>query len=443
MTRVFSDYAYGTGPRDGCWWDETIPAPDWPVLRGELRADVGIIGGGFTGMSAALHLAEQGVSVALMEAQTPGFGASGRNGGFCCLGGGRMGDAELTRTYGAEGRRAFRDAEYAAVDLAAGLIARFGIDADTHSDGETLLANRASDMADLRAQADKMHETYGVEARVTERADLASAGFGGAFHGAMTIPVGFALNPRKYLFGLASVATGLGAQLFQNSQVNRITPANGGYRLDTAQGVVICDQVIIATNGYSSEDIPDWLCGRYMPTQSNVMVTRPLTQGELEAQGWTSDQMSYDNRILLHYFRLMPDRRFLFGLRGGLFASPRSEAAARARNRRDFDRMFPEWAKVEAPFAWSGMVCLSRNRVPYIGPVPGRPGMFAGLAYHGNGVAMASWSGAQLARQVLVPGAIETLPAPMRRPMAKFPLGRMRRALMPPIYLAMSIKDHF
>ena len=125
------------------------------------------------------------------------------------------------------------------------------------------------------------------------------------------------------------------------------------------------------------------------------------TQAELEAQGWTSRQMCYDSRNLLHYFRLMPDNRFLFGTRGGLLSSPRAEAAAQARARRDFEAMFPAWSNVDTPFGWSGMVCLSRNRTPYVGPIPEMPGAFAALAYHGNGVAMGSYSGHMLAGLLL------------------------------------------
>lgn len=441
MKRIFSDFAYGPGPRDGCWWDETIEAPDWPIVRGDQRADVTIVGGGFTGISAALHLAEAGMSVIVLESETPGWGASGRNGGFCCLGGAKIETPALVRAYGKEGAQQYRNAEKAAVALVANLLGRFDIAADTHSKGETCLAHRPKDMENLRASADQIITDYGVEPKLIEARDLKEHGFGGAFHGAMTIPIGFGLNPRKYLFGLARAAIQAGASLFQQSPAVEITQGGAGYVVKTPLGEIRSQSVIIATNGYSSEDLPGWLAGRYMPTQSNVMVTRPLTQAELEAQGWLTDQMSYDTRNLLHYFRLMPDRRFLFGMRGGLNSSAGSEHAARVRNRRDFDQMFPAWAHVESHHSWSGMVCLSRNRVPFIGPVPDHPGLFAGLAYHGNGVAMGSWTGAQLAGLVTRQLKPDDLPAPLQNPMPRFPFGRARRALMPPVYAGLMISD--
>lgn len=436
MRRIYPDFAYGSGPRSGCWWDETIAAPAWPKAQGDLKADVAIIGGGFTGMSAALHLAEAGAGVALLEAQTPGWGASGRNGGFCCLGGSRLDEAGMTRLFGADGAVDYWQAEHDAVDLVSSLLERLEIEADRHSHGETQLAHNARAMARLRRKADM---TEGVI--LTEPADLATEGLNGPFHGALTTRVGFGLNPRKYLFGLASAATKAGAQLFQQSPVQALGRMTSGYILQTPQGRVFCDTVLIATNGYSSEDMPDWLAARYLPTQSAVLVTRPLSDGELAAQGWTSDQMAYDTRNLLHYFRLMPDRRFLFGMRGGLMSSAWSERRVNTAVRRDFEAMFPAWKEVPSPYHWSGMVCLSRNLVPFVGPVPEYPGMFAGLAYHGNGVAMGSYSGRLLADLALEREPDCVYPAPLRKPMTRFPFGGARRVMLPPLYALMRLLD--
>ncbi|MCF6233674.1 MAG: FAD-binding oxidoreductase [Rhodobacteraceae bacterium] len=435
MRRIFPDFAYGPGPRDGCWWDETIAAPDWPVLQGDIKADVGVIGGGFTGISAALHLAEAGANVAVLEAQTPGWGASGRNGGFCCLGGAALESSDMIRTFGTGQADEFQRAELDAVALAADLIDRLGLEVDRHSQGETQMAHNARAMSHLRREASK-----DASARLVEAADLAGAGMNGTFHGALTKPVGFGLNPRKYLFGIAQGAQTAGALLFQQSPVSAISHGRG-FTLQTPQGRVTCKNLIIATNGYSSEDLPDWLAARYLPTQSAVLVTRPLSDGELNSQGWTSDQMAYDTRNLLHYFRLMPDRRFLFGMRGGLLSSRASEQRVHAAVRRDFEKMFPAWKAVESPYHWSGMVCISRARVPFVGPVPGHSGMFAGLAYHGNGVAMGGYSGRLLAD--LAMGRVPDLayPTMMRQPPRRFPLGRFRRALMPPVYGWMGLRD--
>ncbi len=432
MRRIYPDYAYGSGPRQGCWWDETVEAPDWPVQQGNLKVDVAVVGGGFTGMSAALYLAQAGASVAVLEAETPGWGASGRNGGFCCLGGSKLASSTMRRRYGDAATQAYEQAEIDAVALVADLLTKNRIDADTHSNGETVLAHSPRAMAHLRRNADE----FGV---LHEPDDLPKLGFGGTFFGGYSFPVGFGLNPRKYLFGVAAAAIDAGAKVFQKSAALTIGRKGARHEVTTPAGHVVADQVLICTNGYSSEDMPPWLAGRYMPAQSTVMVTRPLTEGELTAQGWTSDQMAYDSRHLLHYFRLMPDRRFLFGMRGGLFSSPGAEAAIRRKVRKDFAHMFPAWAGVDVTNMWSGLVCLSRNLVPFAGAVPGQPGIYAGLAYHGNGVAMGTYCGRALAHLVL--GQDANLPVPLTRQPSRIPFGRARRILMPPAYALMALAD--
>jgi glycine/D-amino acid oxidase-like deaminating enzyme len=265
---------------------------------------------------------------------------------------------------------------------------------------------------------------------------LASHGFSGPFHGGLTTPVGFGLNPRKYLRGMVQAATTAGLRVFENSPVTGIV--GDVVRTRTAQ--VRAGRIILATNGYSSEDLPAWMAARYMPSQSTVLVTRPLSDAEVQAQGWTTDQMAYDTRNLLHYFRLMPDRRLLFGMRGGLIASPGSEARARAAVARDFRHMFPAWAGVDFTHCWSGLVCLARDLLPFVGPVPGQSDLLAGFAYHGNGVAMGTFAGQVLADLAL--GRTPALyPRAMQRPARRFPFGGLRRVIMPPVYAAFHLRD--
>lgn len=441
MRRIFSDYAYGPGPRDNCWWDETIAAPIWPEQCGEMQVDVTVIGGGFTGLSAALHLTEAGASVALLEAESPAWGASGRNGGFCCLGGSKLSGNAMQRKFGSDATESYQAGEEAAVALVADLLKKHSIEADTHSRGETRLAHSPRAFAKMVQEADAM-SVAGEPVELLSREELPAAGLNGEFYGALTTPVGFGLNPRKYLFGLARAATAAGARLFQMSPALKITPVTGSQIVTTPRGKIRSDQVIIATNGYSSDDLPNWLSARYMPTQSSAMVTRPLREEELQAQGWFSDQMAYDSRNMLHYFRLMPDRRFLFGMRGGLMSSPRVEAGIRRQLRRDFDTLFPHWKDVESTHTWSGMVSLARDLVPFVGAIPDHPGMFAGMCYHGNGVAMGSYAGRLLAD--LVQGKPPALPySPAMQRLRRFPFGPARRVVMPPAYALFGIMDRF
>ncbi|WPZ21948.1 FAD-binding oxidoreductase [Sulfitobacter faviae] len=441
MKRIYADFAYSEAPRAGCWWDQTHGAAERPALQGAAQADVVIIGGGFTGLNAALHLAQAGVGATVLEAERVGFGASGRNGGFCCLGGGMLDDAALDRKFGRAERLGWRQAEVAAIRQVEDFIAARGINVDRHSQGETQLAHRPRDFEEMRGRLDYYAENYGVTARLTEKADLAAEGLNAGFEGAITVPIGFGLNPRKYVTALAQAAEEAGAAIYHNSPATGVTGRKGAFEVTTPQGRIRAERVIIATNGYSSEDLPPWLAARYMPTQSSVIVTRPMTEAELSAQGWTSQQACYDSRHLLHYFRLMPDNRMLFGVRGGLMSNPNSERRALARARADFEAMFPAWRHVETPHGWSGMVCIARNRMPFVGQVPDQPGVFAGLCYHGNGVAMGSYSGALLADLVRGKTPERPYPAPMRAPLARFELGRFRRAVMPFAYAGFALSD--
>ena len=436
MKRIFSDYAYGPGPRTGCWWDNTMKIAANPALRGEEVCDVVIVGGGFTGLSAAYHLARDGVSVVVVEANTIGWGASGRNGGFCCLGGSKVSDAVLDRRVGQGGRLEWRQTEKTAVNFVDQLLSDLALDVDRHSVGETYMAHCPRVAAGFEQEAAAVRQNYGVEPEVLTQAQLAPAGMNGPFFGAMTTPIGFGLNPRKYVAGLCNAARALGVRFFDQSPVLRVED----YGVTTSRGKVKAERVILATNGYSSEDIPNWMAGRYMPAQSTVIVTEPLSDRNLESAGWTTAQMAFDSRQLLHYFRLMPDRRFLFGMRGGVFSSISAEAAARRKVVQDFRKMFPAWATVEISHSWSGMVCLARGRVPFVGPVPGSQNILTGFAYHGNGVAMGTYAGHLLA-ELALDRTPQHFPSVMQEPARRFPFGRLRRAIMPPLYAAFQLSD--
>lgn len=440
MKRIYEPYAYGPEPAEACYWTTTTSCDPVPDLVGPHKTDVAIIGGGVTGLNAALRLAEGGAEVTVLDAEHPGWGASGRNGGFCCLGGSALDTQGITKHFGPDAAQDWHKTEITAVSHVKDLLDRLNIDADTHSKGETILAHKPARWRSLQDDAQNAADTYGIKPVLMTKQDLAAHGLNGPFYGGLTMPVGFALNPLKYTAGLARAATAAGATLFARSAVTRIEQS-ANFTLHTAQGTITAKRIIIATNGYSSEDIPNWLRARYMPVQSSIMVTRPLTGDELESAGWTSDQMAYDTRNLLHYFRLMPDKRFLFGMRGGIFATPREDAKIKHMIRRDFDLMFPAWRHVEAPHLWSGLVCMTGKLMPFIGEIPDMPNAFAALGYHGNGVAMGSYAGTLIADHLLAKPNRLPIPDYLAAPPSRFPLGSKRRWLLPPIYKAMQFKD--
>lgn len=441
MKRLCEARAYGKKPIAACYWASTTDTPELATLTQDISTEIAIIGAGFTGLSAAHHLAKRGADVTVVEAEFPAFGATGRNGGFCCLGGARAENIQLDKRYGKAQRLAYRRSEAAAVGLVKTLLDEFDLQADTHSSGETLLAHRASDCDRLKNSRAQIKEDYGVEALFHSKSELRQLGMQGPFHGALTIPIGFGLNPRKYAYGLLSSAVKNGGKVFANSPVIDLKKIGGTFRLTTPQGSITADRVIIATNAYAAENLPDWMAGRFMPLNSSVIVTDPLTPKQIEAQGWSSAQMAYDTRQLLHYFRLMPNRQFLFGMRGGLFSTDRSEAAIQKLIMRDFHAMFPAWKSVKIQHFWTGMVCMTRHQIPFIGAIPNLSGAYAGFGYHGNGVAMASYAGAVLSDLAIGGAPVFERPKLLETRPPKFPLGRYRRQLLAPAYTLKYLQD--
>lgn len=435
LERIVEPVAYGAAPDAANYWRVTEPGVAVPTLEGEAKHDFAVIGAGFTGLSAASRLAEQGADVAVIDAEGPGWGASGRNGGFCCLGGSALSDDTLEKRYGEASAKAYYDAERAAVDHVAQALDQHEIDAERHSEGETLLAHTPKRVEELTEQAEKIKHRYGVTSRILPREELAQHGLASQeFHGAVTVPIGFALNPAKYAAGLAGAVQRAGGAIYGDSMVERIEDDDRGYTLVTQKGRLRAKRVILATNGYSAENLPEWMRGRYLPTQSNILVTRPMSDDEIASQGWTSAQMCYDTRYHLHYFRLMPERqgetgrRMLFGVRGRVRSTREVWRATRDAARADFERIFPQWRHVETPHFWQGLLCLSRKLTPFAGAIPGTDGMFAALAYHGNGVAMGSYAGRLVADCAL--GRPGVIPEVMAAPLTRFPLGRHRRWLL-------------
>lgn len=441
MRRVYEPQAYDTSSWPESHWRATATAPPRPSLQASVAVEAAVIGAGYAGLSAALALAERGVRVAVLEAGQPGWGASGRNGGFCSMGGSKLSDLELAARFGRDEAVAFRRYQREAVAHVADTLAARGIDAEAGPEGSLCLAHRPEAFAVLRQAAEAEKRLDGEAPRILTREELAGAGlatpaaFGGALH-----PVGFPLHPMKYVLGLAEAVERAGAAIHGDTAVTAMAPEGDGWRLATASGPEVrARRVLVATNGYTSDDLPPWIAGRTLPALSSIITTRPLSPEELAEQGWTSRIMAHDSRRLLHYFRLLPDGRFLFGMRGGLSLRPGESRRVARTIRVDFAAMFPAWAAVEIERQWSGLVCLTGALTPFAGPVPGAEGLFAAFGWHGSGVSAASWSGHLAGR--MMAGERLALPAPISTPPRRFPLPACRRPLMRLAYAWYGWKD--
>lgn len=444
--RLYHPSAYDFTQTVDSQWEASAPplGLDPQPLSGGAAAEVAIIGGGFTGLNAALRLAgAHGRDVAVLEAGPIGWGASGRNGGFCCIGSSKLSYGDMIGKFGLDATREFFEAQRNAVTHVAGLLDEHGIEADRTEEGEIQLAHRPNRVRGMLEEQAFLKRTFGLDCRLVGREGLAAEGAGSDyFHGGLASPLGFGLHPLKYVRGLARAASRAGARLHPGSPVIAWREEAGRHVLVTARGELRAKSVLVATNGYTDEDIPPALAGRLLPALSTILVTRPLQESELAAQGWTTRRMAYDTRDLLHYFRLLPCGRFLFGGRGGTEAHPGSLAAIARRLRLTFERMFPAWAGVETERRWSGLVCLSFGRTPHAGPLPGLDNAHVAAAYHGNGVAMGSFAGARIA-DVMAGGPAEAIPAVLRAPLKRFPAPALRIHYLKAAYAGFGLRDEW
>ena len=448
MAGLYHPSLYDRQAAVGSYWEASAPplARATPPLEGAASCEVAVIGAGYTGLTAALSLAEEeGIDVAVLEAGDPGWGASGRNGGFCCLGGAKLGYGAMVRRYGLPETRRFFQIQLEAIDLVTDFCRRREIDADLTGSGEIVLAHKASRLAGLRDEQARFRDLFGVDCPLLTPQDLAARGLAAAgFHGGLLVPAGVGLHPLKYLRGLARAAIDAGARGHGGSPVTNLSRQDGGFVLATPRGRLIARKVIIATNGYSEDARFPALAGRLLPVLSNILVTRPLSDAERAAQGWTDTTTCADSRNLLHYFRLLPDGRFLFGGRGGVSGAPAAAARGERRLRQAFERHFPAWRAAETAFFWRGLVCLTQPLVPYIGALGEageEEGLYAALAYHGNGVSFTAYAGRAVAGLVVGRQGAEALPAVVRAPLPAFPLAFLRKFYLAGAFGVYSLRD--
>ncbi|MGF1594159.1 MAG: NAD(P)/FAD-dependent oxidoreductase [Kiloniellaceae bacterium] len=443
MSSLYHPVLYDREAPVGSYWEASAPplGRETPPLEGAATCEVAVIGAGYTGLTAALTLVEQhGTGVTVLEAGTPGWGASGRNGGFCCLGGAKLGYDTIAARYGVEEMRRFFAVQMEAIDLVKETCRARDIDADITGGGEVLLAHRAGRAAVLRDERKEVYELVGLDCTYLDNEALAERGLAADnFHGGLELPLGVGLHPLKYLRGLARAAIDAGVTVHGGSPVSAIRREGGRFVLATPQGSLTADKVIIATNGYTEDERLPQLAGKLMPAQSSIIVTRPLSEAERAAQGWTSTVTCADTRRLLHYFRLLPDGRFLWGGRGGISGSPAAGRRAERHLRQSFERHFPAWRHVETEFFWRGLVCLTKPLVPFVGRL--EEGLYASVAYHGNGVSFTAWAGRALAAQVAGAQGAEALPAVVRNPLPDFPLPFLRKLYLAGAYAIYGTQD--
>jgi len=430
------------------YWAATAgPEPEGvQTLDGDRRAEVAVIGGGYTGLAAAYRLAgTHGLDTVVLEAQRIGWGASGRNGGFALITLGKVALEDRIRHWGLEAARRSIAMGDDAVETVRELIDREQIACDPQGDGSLLVAHRPRAAAELQERVRLYREVLGYGGvEFLDRARLERDGYlrGPSAHGAMRTRNALGLHPMKYVRGLARAAMRRGATLCGASPVVGWRREGAEHVLVTPRGAVRARKVVMATNGYTPEGLHPFFRGRLLPAKSNIVVTRPLTDAEWRETGMASTQVYSDTRKLLFYWRRLPDDRMLMGGRAGVLDTP---GAVRARRRRLLAAIAEKWpalTDVQSEYFWHGKVCLSYDLMPHVNTVDGDPSVAYAMAYLGSGVAMATYSGGLAAD--LVAGKHVPRDTPLTSAgLVPFPLPFLRQAYLAGAYVAYGVKDRW
>jgi glycine/D-amino acid oxidase-like deaminating enzyme len=375
------------------YWLDTAPAcrsvSEGPV---EGNVDVAVIGGGFTGLSAALALAKRGASAAVLDAGRMGGGASGRNGGQCNTGVAQDYVA-LYAQLGAERARGCYRAYASAVETVERLIRDEQIDCDYLASGKLKLAAKPHHLEHLEKTAELIRREVDPDVELIGRDRIRSEVGSDSFYGGLLQKHGGQMHMGKFAVGLANAAARNGARLFENASVTSIEKDGGAYRVVSARGELRAKQVLIAT-GPSRHGPFGWYRRRLAPVGSFIVVTEPLPAAELARL--LPERRSYTTSRLMHnYFRVTPDARLLFGGRARFTASEQPSDAKSGRIlQANLVQMFPTLADARIDYCWGGLVDITADRLPRAGQ---HDGIYFSMGYSGHGTQMSTHMGQVMA----------------------------------------------
>jgi glycine/D-amino acid oxidase-like deaminating enzyme len=425
------------GAKETPYWLDTIPAfPDRSGRPLPDDVDVAVVGGGITGLSAAIRLVRKGASVAVLEQDRFGSGASGRNGGMCTTGVPIDLQAAVER-YGLAAARAYHDAYREAVDFVGRVVAEEGIDCDFRRAGRLGVAFRPSHHERQRTTHKLLAEQFDHETFLIGPAELRGELGSGYYCGALLEPLSAGLHAGKYVRGLADAAERAGARLHEKAKVTAVTAeASRRYRVSTRRGAVSARQVLLATDGYTGAGFPR--LRRYMVVVGSfIIVTEPL-DAEVARNIIPRDRMVVDTKHIGHYFRLTPDGRLLFGGRARFALSdPDSDRRSAKILHRDMCRIFPQLAGTRIDYVWGGHVGFTFDRMPHAGQLDG---LYYSMGYCGHGVQMASLMGARMAE--IMDGHPDANPWRHLTPRA-FPLCAGKAWFLPVVGAYFHLKDRW
>ena len=373
------------------WYVATADIPAYPALTDRQVTDVAIIGGGYTGLGAAIELARQGVDVTVLDSAQIGSGASGRNGGQIHTGQ-RLDPQHMETLLGADAARQLWDMSQDARTNLDDLVATHGIDCEMKS-GLIHSWHKPGFADDDRAYADFVKERFGYDKiRLLDKAEVAAELGTDVYHGGIFDGGGGHLHPLKLAVGMGRAAAALGARLFENSHVTSYAQRSDGIHLSLADGATaIAQRLLICGNGYM-EGLNEAVDSHVMPINNFILTTEPLDNPAILPH----DYAAADSRFVVNYWRKTPDNRLLFG--GGENYTPWFPKDLKAFVRNNMLKVYPQLAGVKISHAWGGTLAITLSRAPFVRQLAAN--IFVSAGYSGQGVVLAPYFGRLLARAV-------------------------------------------
>jgi glycine/D-amino acid oxidase-like deaminating enzyme len=359
------------------------------------KVDAAIIGGGYTGLSAARGLARHGLKVALLEAETIGWGASSRNGGMV-LTGLKLPMQTVLKRYGRDLARRLFQCSLDSIRAVEQIVNEEQIDCGFRRSGHLLAANKPKHYEALAQEVEFMAKEFDHKVRLVPKKDLRGELGSDIYHGALVDEISAGLNPAQYVVGLARAAEKAGAALCARARVTRLERGTNGFVVETVRGRVAAKDVFVGTSGYTGAVTPK-LQRRIIPIGSFIIATEKLPED-------TAKELSPRNRMIfnykhyLNYFRLWDDR-LIFGGRAAFF--PEDEATVRRSAeilRREMVQIYPQLRDVRVEYAWGGTLDFAFDMMTHVGE---SDGVYYSVGYAGHGVAMATYLGQTVAEAML------------------------------------------
>jgi len=381
------------------YWLDTVEMPTGTPGDLPERLDVAIVGAGFTGLSAARRLAKRGAKVAVLEANTIGWGASSRNGGMV-LTGMKLGVDTLAGRYGMEATKRMYAASLASIDLVEQIVREEKIDCNFSRCGHLEVACKQSHFDSYAHSVEVIAREFNHPLRIIPRNELHGEIGSDIYYGGMVDEVSAGLNPARYVAGLGRAAIAAGACIYEGTRVQRLDygshNGNSGFHLDTSRGRLFANEVFIATSGYTSKATPA-LQKKIIPIGSFIIATERLSETRAHELS-PRNRMIFDSKHYLYYYRLTPDNRMLFGGRAAFFPETGNTIRRSAEIlRRGMISVYPQLRDAKVEYAWGGTLDFCFDTMPHAGRMDG---MYYALGYAGHGVAMATYLGTKIAEQM-------------------------------------------